>query len=607
MAKKGNNSMTHEVVITPKGNYIIPTLETFKEQKAADLREFAAKHIQYQYGPNVPLIPSRAPWSWIAGKIMGMSDKERIRRFGTADVQTCIYTATSQYRDENARVSGNKTFRENPEKFGFYEVPMDSAKVGDLIQFTDFTGTPHHSTVLTEKNKAGDNFVSYSNGNTQPYEVFEGDTIWTMKRNMPIEVFGSGDDPTDDTPAAFRYIGSPAKQKEWTDEYIRKYNLDRKDFISTPTLPKHVEQPDATRIQKPTILEKGGFFEPKDAWDRLSMREKAAMIKVGVQNGLLNLQDIRQKYNEFAEGGSKEEEEEVNTVVPFIQKTEVIVTPDTEYNQYLNTLPDNQRFTPNDKYDSYLYWKLNGKPRNFEEAYNRDMFHYDHSDNSYHANSIAWGDDGIGYFMKPKDHDTVGYELDWFNKGLVTEEGGYQRPETPEEKAESDIFRRNYRLVNDSTRPNYYRYQPIKYSIGGPLVDAAMVHYYDSAAKWKHGDGGELNNHYDDGGILGWFKKLFSSEPEKKYKAINGSLHSSREEAVQKNTSLVKEGKAYYQRASGVRNVKQKLVPRQPNTSSTAQKSTELENKMYTYIDGNRERVGHRTKPFDIPYGDRGN
>lgn len=207
-------------------------------------------------------------------------------------------------------------------------------------------------------------------------------------------------------------------------------------------------------------------------WDELSIAEKAEMMKVAVRQGITNLSDIRQRYNEFAEGGSEEEEEEVNTIVPFTQKREVIITPDTKYNQYLNTLPDNQRFTPNDKYDSYFYWKLNGKPKDFKEAYSKGMFHYDHSDNSYHANSIAYGDDGTGYFMKPQTHDTVGYEIDWFSKGLVTEEGGHRRPMTPEEKVEWLDFRRKYMLTSDPNRPNYYMYKPKnKYSIGGLLFD----------------------------------------------------------------------------------------------------------------------------------------
>ena len=39
-------------------------------------------------------------------------------------------------------------------------------------------------------------------------------------------------------------------------------------------------------------------------WDELTMAEKAEMMKVAVRNGITNLNDIRDRYNEFAEGGS---------------------------------------------------------------------------------------------------------------------------------------------------------------------------------------------------------------------------------------------------------------------------------------------------------------
>lgn len=301
------------------------------------------------------------------------------------------------------------------------------------------------------------------------------------------------------------------------------------------------------------------LFAPKDAWDKLSLAAKAEMMKVAVKNGIYDLQTIRNKYNEFAEGGEVEEEE-LPPIVPFKQRTEVIITPDPKYNQYLNTLPDNQRFTPNDAYDSYFYWKLNGRPKNFEEAYSKGMFSYDHSDNSYHANSIAFGDDGVGYFMKPKTHDTVGYETDWFNKGLVTEEGGHQRPMTPEERAEWLDFRSKYMLTNDPARSNYYMYKPKnKHSIGGPLVDALlneyakgggihikpshrgrltelkkrtgkseaelyrtgsaatrkMITFARNARKWKHGEGGPL---FDDNLFLtgGPKRQAAQAKPAKK-------------------------------------------------------------------------------------------
>lgn len=146
----------------------------------------------------------------------------------------------------------------------------------------------------------------------------------------------------------------------------------------------------------------------------------------------------------------------------------------------------------------------------------------------------------------------------------------------------------------------------------GTPAQKKMATFVLNARHWKHGFGGPLveqamYNQYGDGGLLDWFKKLLgiNSEPEKKYKAADGAIYTSREEAAQRNTQLVREGKAYYQQGSKIRGVQQKVVSRHPNTSSTAQKSQSLENQMYTYLDGNRQRVNYRTKPFDIPYGNK--
>ena len=43
---------------------------------------------------------------------------------------------------------------------------------------------------------------------------------------------------------------------------------------------------------------------PKTAWDSLSMQKKSEMMKVAVRNGITDLKTIREKFNEFAEGGS---------------------------------------------------------------------------------------------------------------------------------------------------------------------------------------------------------------------------------------------------------------------------------------------------------------
>lgn len=153
-----------------------------------------------------------------------------------------------------------------------------------------------------------------------------------------------------------------------------------------------------------------------------------------------------------------------------------------EYIDFKNSLPNNQKNTPESEYRTYLYWQLWGKPKDFQytlEHPNEDgeyMYNLNTRDNSYHGSSIAWGKDGIGYFIKPKHHSTLKYELDYFNKGIITEEGGKQRKMTPEERKKWEEFRKKYTLEEDG---NFYKYVPIKQSesfkTGGAIKDSLDV------------------------------------------------------------------------------------------------------------------------------------
>ena len=94
---------------------------------------------------------------------------------------------------------------------------------------------------------------------------------------------------------------------------------------------------------------------------------------------------------------------------------EPVITPDPQYNEYVNSLPDNQRLTPESQYRSHRYWELNDKPKNFAEAIGKGMFEYNTGDNSWHANSAAFNKDTGEYeFMKPNWHDTKMYEDAWY-------------------------------------------------------------------------------------------------------------------------------------------------------------------------------------------------
>ena len=49
-----------------------------------------------------------------------------------------------------------------------------------------------------------------------------------------------------------------------------------------------------------------------NSWDELSMQEKADMIRVAVRNGLIHLDDIKNRYNEFAKGGKISDQEYID-------------------------------------------------------------------------------------------------------------------------------------------------------------------------------------------------------------------------------------------------------------------------------------------------------
>ena len=137
-----------------------------------------------------------------------------------------------------------------------------------------------------------------------------------------------------------------------------------------------------------------------------------------------------------------------------------IITQDDEFNKFLMTLPENQRQTPESKYYTYKMWKIAGKPKDFNQAIDMGLYHWNANDKSYHGNSVIYDEESdVYHFLKPKDHSTVQYELDWYNKGITTDDSGNQYELAGDSKAEWEDFRRNYYL--DSSGDDYtYRRRP---------------------------------------------------------------------------------------------------------------------------------------------------
>lgn len=219
------------------------------------------------------------------------------------------------------------------------------------------------------------------------------------------------------------------------------------------------------------MLKKGGSIHIKKK-NRGKFTESAKRAGMGVQEYARHVLANKDKYSStlvkranFARNAKKFKHEDGGIINKFQPGGEIgyditpaVVTQDSEFNKFLMTLPDNLRLTPEKDYYLYKSWKMNGKPRNFQEGLEANMYSWDDSDNSYHGVTIiGYDENGVGIFGKPKHHDTVHYELDWYNKGIGTLPGGKQYQLQGDEKKEWEDFRNQYQL--DSTGVDY-KYVP---------------------------------------------------------------------------------------------------------------------------------------------------
>lgn len=115
---------------------------------------------------------------------------------------------------------------------------------------------------------------------------------------------------------------------------------------------------DSTPFKEPSIKKalenmkaRGGkldFLKPETAWDSLSLPAKAEMMRVAVANGIFNLNDIKKRYNEFAEGGDTD--------------GRWTMQDEAGYRQWREELPDNLKYTDDDIYDMRRAYKAGMQP-----------------------------------------------------------------------------------------------------------------------------------------------------------------------------------------------------------------------------------------------------
>lgn len=118
----------------------------------------------------------------------------------------CIFNATDCYGKEH-RVSGNQTFKENPEKYGFTKIDIKDAKEGDIVQHIDNqTNTPIHAMILNDSKDKNNLKFNYVRGGDE---------------HDPIVINGSYPLYRGDTFDAYRFVGSPQDSIKWKNEYYR--------------------------------------------------------------------------------------------------------------------------------------------------------------------------------------------------------------------------------------------------------------------------------------------------------------------------------------------------------------------------------------------------
>lgn len=179
-----------------------------------------------------------------------------------------------------------------------------------------------------------------------------------------------------------KYKKNPYKYNGGDPTYPDKVEANRQELVNySPEIREY--------MRKNNLHGEGGPLTLNKTWDNLSLAEKAEMMRVAINNGMLTLPEIKDAYNEFAQGGP---------LTGWTKKDEA------GYRHWRNNLPKNLRDTNDTDYDMRAAYKAGMQPEWHPE------------DNSYHLGSR---DPKTGRILKAPHHPT-------FLQALVTDAGmGY--------------------------------------------------------------------------------------------------------------------------------------------------------------------------------------
>lgn len=295
--------------------------------------------------------------------------------------------------------------------------------------------------------------------------------------------FHNPEAPLEDVYRAFSFGYVRSKGKE--DSYNNRLKVAQQVYDRIKQAPNNnsmlIDRLEELRTSNPLNRSEGGQIQRHKSWNELSLSEKSEMIKVAVMNGITDLPTIKEKYNEFAEGGDTKEL--------------WTMEDEAKYREWRNSLPDNLRLTNDNDYDMRGAFKAGMQPTlesdglyhlgsrdpetgrilkaphhpTYLQAINTDarMGYYPMVDDKGQTYTQTWegnlfADGGI--HIKPENRgkftalkERTGHSATWFK-----EHG------TPAQKKMA-IFALNARKW--------------KHGFGGPLVENAMAHYYDGISE----------------------------------------------------------------------------------------------------------------------------
>ena len=377
-----------ETVVTPRGNYtdwkgnedIIPTEQQFVDDTINKRRVEAINDMVNKDMPNLPDIPSRSIPSVVAGKL-GMSDDTRKYIFGKDENgSTCIYTVTSSYKDDP--VSGNKTFADNPGKYGFEEEASIDSQAGDIIQIyyeDPITGelVPHHTTMITGYNKDHEPAVTYSNGNRGEGSMVRDNDNWGRGGDHDLTTVGTAI-------KTYKYVGTPKLREKTKQRYNHLYgnksNMNRLD--TTPNLEK------TRRIHR-----YGGSIKRFDYGGNVPVRDSIfnSIFRESFGAPPSTNQPRRNTFGSILNSGSFARPQQTPQRVPQqMPQTPQIPQPNLDLNG---------RYSMADP--SWHSWWLKGRQKQFRENYNSSSKEQQH------------------YFSHFYDTDTINKQLDNLRKSRV--------------------------------------------------------------------------------------------------------------------------------------------------------------------------------------------